>query len=70
MAVEREKRRAQLLIARSGGALVARESRQPVAMLVSDFEDELAELDINPLIVTAERERSAVVDARIRLTAP
>ena len=38
-----------------------------LSLLVSDFEDELEELDLNPLIVTAERRRSAIVDARIGL---
>jgi acetyltransferase len=38
-----------------------------LSQLVSDFEDDLAELDLNPFIVTARCDRSAIVDARIRL---
>jgi acetyltransferase len=40
-----------------------------LSALVSDFDDELEELDLNPLIVTDRRERSAIVDARIALRA-
>ena len=36
--------------------------------LVGDLEDELAELDVNPLIVTGDRKSSFVVDARIALS--
>jgi acyl-CoA synthetase (NDP forming) len=39
-----------------------------LSQLVSDFEDELAELDINPFIVTEQAADSFVVDARIALT--
>jgi acetyltransferase len=38
-----------------------------LSQLVGDLEDDLAELDINPLIVTGARKRSFVVDARIVL---
>ncbi len=38
-----------------------------LSQLVSDLEEELAELDLNPFIVTPDRARSAIVDARIRL---
>ena len=38
-----------------------------LSQLVSDFEDELAELDLNPFIVTERPEDSFVVDARISL---
>ncbi len=38
-----------------------------LSQLVTDFEDQLEELDLNPLIVTPRRERSLVVDARIAL---
>ncbi len=38
-----------------------------LSQMVSDLEEDLAELDINPLIVTDRREQSFVVDARIRL---
>jgi acetyltransferase len=43
------------------------ESLLRLSQLVSDFEDELAELDLNPFIVTEQRRNSFVVDARIRL---
>ena len=39
-----------------------------LSQLVADLDDELAELDLNPFIVTADRDRSFVVDARARLT--
>ncbi|HEX5041832.1 MAG TPA: acetate--CoA ligase family protein [Candidatus Polarisedimenticolaceae bacterium] len=38
-----------------------------LSQLVSDFEDELAELDLNPFIVTERPEDCYVVDARISL---
>jgi acyl-CoA synthetase (NDP forming) len=38
-----------------------------LSQLVEDFRDDLDELDLNPLIVTARRDRSFVVDARIAL---
>jgi acetyl coenzyme A synthetase (ADP forming)-like protein len=38
-----------------------------LSQMVSDFEAELGELDMNPLIVTDRRETSFVVDARVRL---
>jgi acyl-CoA synthetase (NDP forming) len=38
-----------------------------LSQLVSDFEDELAELDLNPFIITERPEDSFVVDARISL---
>jgi acetyltransferase len=38
-----------------------------LSQLVSDFEDDLAELDLNPFIVTESAEHSFVVDARISL---
>ncbi len=38
-----------------------------LSQLVSDFEDDLGELDINPFIVTEKPEQSFVVDARISL---
>jgi acetyltransferase len=44
-----------------------REALLRLSQLVSDFEQDLAELDINPFIVTERRSRSFVVDARIRL---
>jgi len=43
------------------------ESLLRLSQLVGDLEDDLAELDINPLIVTADRKTSFVVDARIAL---
>jgi len=43
------------------------ESLLRLSQLVSDFEDDLEELDLNPLIVTHRRDRSYVVDARILL---
>ena len=39
-----------------------------LSQLVGDLEDDLAELDINPLIVTGDRKHSFVVDARIALS--
>ena len=41
-----------------------------LSQLVGDLEADLAELDINPLIVTDDRKNSFVVDARIALTPP
>jgi acetyltransferase len=38
-----------------------------LSQLVGDFEDDLEELDLNPLILTERRERSFVVDARVSL---
>jgi acetyltransferase len=38
-----------------------------LSQLVGELEDELAELDLNPLIVTGKRETSCVVDARVAL---
>jgi acetyltransferase len=38
-----------------------------LSQLVGDFEEELEELDINPLILTEKREQSLVVDARVIL---
>ena len=48
--------------------LFLEESLLRLSQLVGDLEDDLAELDINPLIVTGERGHSFVVDARIALT--
>jgi acetyltransferase len=45
------------------------ESLLRLSQLVGDLEDELAELDVNPLIVTGEAKSSFVVDARIALRA-
>jgi acetyl coenzyme A synthetase (ADP forming)-like protein len=39
-----------------------------LSQLVGDLEGELAELDINPFIVTPERARSSIVDARVILS--
>jgi acyl-CoA synthetase (NDP forming) len=39
-----------------------------LSQLVGDFEDDLEEMDLNPFILTHRRARSAIVDARIRLT--
>jgi acetyltransferase len=39
-----------------------------LSQMVTDLEDQLSELDINPLIVTARPEESFVVDARISLS--
>jgi acetyltransferase len=41
-----------------------------LSRLVSDFEDEIAEMDINPFIVTEKADDSFVVDARIHLRPP
>jgi len=41
-----------------------------LSQLVGDLEDDLAEIDVNPMIVTADRKSSFVVDARIALTPP
>jgi acetyltransferase len=38
-----------------------------LSQLVTDFEEDLCELDVNPLIVTPERRTSLIVDSRIRL---
>jgi acetyltransferase len=38
-----------------------------LSQLVGDFEDDLAELDLNPLIVNERRDQSFVVDARVAL---
>jgi acyl-CoA synthetase (NDP forming) len=38
-----------------------------LSQLIADFEEDLEELDLNPLIVTARRDRSFVVDARVGL---
>ena len=43
------------------------ESLLRLSQLVGDLEEELAELDVNPLIVTGDRKNSFVVDARIAL---
>ncbi len=43
------------------------ESLLRLSQMVGDLEGELAELDLNPLIVTGDRESSFVVDARIAL---
>jgi acetyltransferase len=43
------------------------ESLLRLSQLVGDLEDDLAELDVNPLIVTGDRKSSFVVDARIAL---
>jgi acyl-CoA synthetase (NDP forming) len=40
-----------------------------LSQLVSDFEDDLAELDLNPFIVTERAEESFIVDARVALAA-
>jgi hypothetical protein len=40
-----------------------------LSQMVGDLEDHLAELDINPLIVTDRRDTSFVVDARVTLIA-
>jgi acetyltransferase len=39
-----------------------------LSQLVSDFETDLAEMDINPFIVTDRADTSMAVDARIHLT--
>ncbi len=43
------------------------ESLLRLSQMVSDLEDDLEELDLNPFIVTARADRSFVVDARIAL---
>jgi acetyl coenzyme A synthetase (ADP forming)-like protein len=43
------------------------ESLLRLSQLVSDFEDDLEEFDLNPLIVTHARDQSFVVDARMLL---
>jgi acyl-CoA synthetase (NDP forming) len=40
-----------------------------LSQLVADLEDEMDEIDVNPLIVTEHRNGSFVVDARMALTA-
>jgi acetyltransferase len=45
------------------------ESLLRLSQLVSDFEHDLDELDLNPLIVTDRAERSFVVDVRVLLSA-
>ena len=44
------------------------ESLLRLSQLVGDFRDDLAELDVNPFIVTDRAAESYVVDARIALT--
>ncbi len=44
-----------------------REMLLRLSQLVGDFEEELAELDLNPLIVTERREQSFLVDGRVLL---
>jgi acyl-CoA synthetase (NDP forming) len=44
------------------------ESLLRLSQLVGDFRDDLAELDVNPFIVTDRANGSYVVDARITLT--
>jgi acyl-CoA synthetase (NDP forming) len=44
------------------------ESLLRLSQLVGDFRDDLAELDVNPFIVTDRANASYVVDARITLT--
>jgi acetyltransferase len=44
------------------------ESLLRLSQLVGDLDDDLAELDVNPLIVTGDRKNCFVVDARIALT--
>jgi acetyltransferase len=39
-----------------------------LSQMVGDFEGDLAELDINPLIVTSDAKQSFVVDCRVTLT--
>jgi acetyltransferase len=46
---------------------LVREALLRLSQLVADLEDDLAEIELNPLIVTAERGRSFVVDARASL---
>jgi len=46
---------------------LVQESLLRLSQMVSDFEDDLEELDLNPFIVTAAPEDSFVVDARITL---
>ena len=38
-----------------------------LSQMVTDFEDDLAELDLNPFIITDHAKRSFVVDARVSL---
>jgi acyl-CoA synthetase (NDP forming) len=44
------------------------ESLLRLSQMIGDLQDDLAELDINPFIVTDRAEDSFVVDARIKLT--
>jgi len=44
-----------------------KESILRLSQLVTDFEDDLEELDLNPFIITDRRDQSFVVDARIAL---
>jgi len=46
---------------------LVREALLRLSQLVTDFEDDLAELDLNPFIVTSDRDRSFVVDSRVSL---
>ncbi len=61
-----------LLAGARGEPPVARERIEEcllrLSQLVSDFEDELAEIDLNPFVAMQRAEDSCVVDARILLT--
>ena len=61
-----------LLAGARGEKPVARECIEEgllrLSQLVSDFESELAEIDVNPFVVTERAEDSYVVDARVLLT--
>jgi acetyltransferase len=52
---------------RAVDARLIEESLLRLSQLVTDLEDDLDEVDLNPFIVTDRREGSAVVDARILL---